>query len=143
MWLLIKIYLLALVLIFYSSYSFLPDKLQKINWIKFSAIASVSIVLIFDIYKNIQEHQTQIYADISKDGIILKSKNFPWKIIRTIYDGNIIYVISERYGDASEVSIDPKKPSDEYEIFNGGDGIGIKFTCPEKEISNFRIKIKN
>ena len=143
MWLLITLCLLTLVLIFHSVYSFLPDKLQKINWIKYSAIASVSIILIFDIYKNTQEYHGQIYADISKDGTILKSKNFPWKIIKTKDDGNIIYVISERYGDASEVSIDPRKSSDKYEIFNGGDGIGIKFTCPENEISNFRIKIKN
>ncbi len=141
MWLLIKIYLLALVLIFYSSYSFLPDKLQKINWIKFPAIASVSIVLIFDIYKNIQEHQTQIYADISKDGIILKSKNFPWRISKT--NGNTIYIINERYGEASNVSIVPEKPIDEYTIYNAIDGIVIKFTCPEEKISNFRIKIKN
>src|SRR3972149_1877456 len=130
MWLLITLCLWTLVLIFHSVYRFLPDKLQKINWIKYSAIVSVSIILIFDIYKNTQEYHGRIYADISKDGTILKGKNFPWKIIRIIHDGNIIYVISERYGDASAVSFDPKKPSDEYEIFNGVDGIGIKFTCP-------------
>ncbi len=139
----ITLCLLMLVLIFHSVYSFLPDKLQKINWIRFSAIISVSIILIFDIYKNTQEYQGQIYADISKDGTILKGKNFPWKITKTKDDGNIIYVISERYGDASDVSITLGKQCNKYEIFNGGDGIGIKFTCPEEEISNFRIKIKN
>ena len=82
----------------------------------------------------------QIYADISKDGPILKGKNFPWKIIKTNDDGNIIYVISERYGDASDVSIVSERLS---EIYNGVDGIVIKFKCPEEEISNFRIKIKN
>lgn len=140
MWLLITLCLRTLVLIFHSVYRFLPDKLQKINWIKFSAIVSVSIILIFDIYKNTQEYQGQIYADISKDGTILKGKNFPWKIIKTEDDGNIIYVISERYGDASAVSIVSERLS---EIYNGGDGIVIKFKCTEEEISNFRIKIKN
>ena len=140
MWLLITLCLRTLVLIFHSVYRFLPDKLQKINWIKFSAIVSVSIILIFDIYKNTQEYQGQIYADISKDGTVLKGKNFPWKIIKTKDDGNIIYVISERYGDASDVSIVSERLS---EIYNGGDGIVIKFKCTEEEISNFRIKIKN
>ena len=140
MWLLITLCLRTLVLIFHSVYRFLPDKLQKINWIKFSAIVSVSIILIFDIYKNTQEYQGQIYADISKDGTILKGKNFPWKIIKTEDDGNIIYVISERYGDASDVSIVSERLS---EIYNGGDGIVIKFKCTEEEISNFRIKIKD
>jgi len=140
MWLLITLCLWPLVLIFHGVYRFLPDKLQKINWIKYSAIVSVSIILIFDIYKNAQEYQGQIYADISKDGPILKGKNFPWKIIKTKDDGNIIYVISERYGDASDVSIVSERLS---EIYNGVDGIVIKFKCPEEEISNFRIKIKN
>lgn len=140
MWLLITLWVWALVLIFYSVYSFLPDKLQKRAWIKSSAIASVSIILIIDIYKITKEYHGQIYADISKDGTILKSKNFPWKIIKTKDDGNIIYIISERYGDASDVSIASERPS---EIYNGGDGIGIQFKCPEEEISNFRIKIKN
>ena len=140
MWLLITLCLRTLVLIFHSVYRFLPDKLQKINWIKFSAIVSVSIILIFDIYKNTQEYQGQIYADISKDGTILKGKSFPWKIIKTEDDGDIIYVISERYGDASDVSIVSERLS---EIYNGMDGIVIKFKCTEEEISNFRIKIKN
>ena len=140
MWLLITLCLRTLVLIFHNVYSFLPDKLQKINWIKYFAIVSVSIILIFDIYKNTQEYQGQIYADISKDGTILKGKNFPWKIIKTEDDGNIIYVISERYGDASDVSIVSERLS---EIYNGGDGIVIKFKCTEEEISNFRIKIKD
>lgn len=143
MWLLIKLCLWALVLIFYSFYSFLPDKLQKINWIRFSAIISVSIILIFDIYKNTQEYQGQIYADVSKDGTLLKSKNFPWKITKTDTDGNIIYIINERYGDASNVSINPERPVDEYTIYNAYAGVGIKFSCPEEKIPNFRIKIKN
>jgi hypothetical protein len=143
MWLLITLCLWPLVLIFHSVYRFLPDKLQKINWIKYSAIVSVSIVLIFDIYKNTQEYQGRIYADISKDGTILKGKNFPWKITKTDTDGNIIYIINERHGDASNVSINPKRPVDEYTIYNAIDGVGIKFSCPEEKIPNFRIKIKN
>ncbi len=143
MWLLITLCLLTLVLIFHNVYSFLPDKLQKINWIRFSAIISVSIILIFDIYKNTQEYQGQIYADLSKDGTILKGKNFPWKITRTDRDGNIIYIINERYGDASNVSINPERPVDEYTIYNAINGVGIKFSCPEEKIPNFRIKIKN
>ena len=143
MWLLITLCLRTLVLIFHSVYRFFPDKLQKTNWIKYSAIASVSIILIFDIYKNTQEYHGQIYADISKDGTILKSKNFPWKITKTDTDGNIIYIINERYGDASNVSINPERPVDEYTIYNAIDGVGIKFSCPEEKIPNFRIKIKN
>lgn len=143
MWLLITLCLRTSVLIFHGVYRFLPDKLQKINWIKFSAIVSVSIILIFDIYKNTQEYQGQIYADISKDGTILKGKNFPWKITKIDRDGNIIYIINERYGDASNVSINPERPVGEYTIYNAIDGVGIKFSCPEEKIPNFRIKIKN
>jgi|SRR3989339_329003 len=142
MWLLIKLCLWALVLIFYSFYSFLPDKLQKINWIKFSAIVSVSIILIFDIYKNIQEYHGQIYADISKDGAILKSKNFPWKITK-VNTKNVIFCINECYVDAAWISVITEEPTNDYEIFFGVDGVGIEFTCPEEKIPNFRIKIKN
>jgi hypothetical protein len=82
-----------------------------------------------------------IFADVSKDGSILRSNNFPWEIRKSNdQDGNILYTIVDRRGDATAVSIVPDNPK--YTVYQSYGGMVIKFTCAEEKISNFTIKLK-
>lgn len=84
---------------------------------------------------------TSIFADVSKDGSILRSNNFPWDIEKTKdKDGNILYTIVDRRGDATAVSVVPDNPK--YTVYQSFGGMVIKFTCSEEEISSFTIKLK-
>jgi len=84
---------------------------------------------------------TNIFADVSKDGSILRSNKFPWEIRKSKdRDGNILYTIVDRRGDATAISVKPDKPK--YTVYQSWDGMVIKYTCPEEEISNFTIKLK-
>ena len=84
---------------------------------------------------------TSIFADVSKDGSILRSNNFPWDIEKTKdKDGNILYTIVDRRGDATAVSVVPDNPK--YTVYQSWGGMVIKYTCPEEKISNFTIKLK-
>ena len=84
---------------------------------------------------------TNIFADVSKDGSILRSKNFPWDIKKTKNkDGNILYTIVDRRGDTTAVSVVPDKPK--YTVYQSYGGMVIKYTCPEEKISSFTIKLK-
>jgi len=145
MWLLIiSIILWILIIIYNAVYRFLPSKIQGIPWVKTVVIISAIIILICGIKQAIQKYHNYRFAYISaKDGNILKKKSFPWAISKTTHEGEIVYIINERYGDASEISIIPDKPNDKYSIYNAIDGIGIKFACADKEIPNFKIEIKN
>lgn len=107
------------------------------------AIVSASIILIIGVKQAFQDYQNYKFADISaKDGKILKSKDFPWKVTKTtVREGNIVFIINERYGDASEISIKPNRPAGKFLIYNAIDGVGVKFLCSEDEIPDFRIII--
>lgn len=84
---------------------------------------------------------TNIFADVSKDGKILRSNNFPWKIEKSKNkDGDILYTIVERRGDATAISVVPDYP--EYTVYQSFDGMVIKFTCAEEKISDFTIKVE-
>ena len=133
-----------IILLFNAFYRFLPQAIQKNKWIKTLAVIVAVIISIYGTKQAIHEYRNYRFAYIcARDGKILKMKNFPWDITKTItHEGNVIYCINERYGDASEVSIKPDKTINEYSIHNGGDGIIIKFTCPDKEIPNFKIQMK-
>ena len=86
---------------------------------------------------------TNIFAYVSKDGAILQSKNFPWKISKSKdEEDNVVYIINGRYGDSSAASVFPDNSRNEYIVYNAIDGVAVKFTCPEEEISNFTIKLK-
>jgi hypothetical protein len=86
---------------------------------------------------------TNIFADVSKDGSILRSKNFPWKITKTKYrNGNILYTIVDRRGDPTAISVLPDNSINEYFVRDSWDGLVIEFTCAEEKISNFTIKVK-
>jgi hypothetical protein len=84
---------------------------------------------------------TNIFANVSKQGIILQSNNFPWKIEKSEdEDGNTLYVILDRGGDATAISVIPNYP--EYTIYQACDGMAIKYTCAEEEIPDFTIKVR-
>ena len=140
----IGLILLILVLIYNTCYSFLPSNAQAVLWVKFIAIICALVILIWGIKQTFQDYRSYRFAYVSaRDGKILKRKNFPWGITKTTTrEGNIVYVINERYGDASEISVKPDKPSTSYTIYNAMDGVGIKFGCQDEEISNFKIIIK-
>ncbi|MCF7870054.1 MAG: hypothetical protein K9M01_02940 [Candidatus Omnitrophica bacterium] len=136
------------ILIFNAIYSFLSSNIQNKPQIRYCAIAAAIIILVYGVYQIIQKQQNKIYAHVSVEGKILKSKNFPWTI--TIHnkdkEGAIIYILDERYGDASLVSIKLDKPNAEnkkYKTYNAIDGVGIKFFCGKKNLSSFWIYIKN
>jgi len=82
-----------------------------------------------------------IFADVSKDGSILRSNKFPWKIQKSIdQDGNILYTIVDRRGDATAISVVPDNPK--YTVYQSYGGMVIKYTCAEEKISDFTIKVK-
>lgn len=84
---------------------------------------------------------TNIFADVSKDGTILRSNNFSWKIQKSIdQDGNILYTIVDRRGDATAISVVPDNPK--YTVYQSYGGMVIKYTCAEEKISDFTIKVK-
>ncbi|MDD5561752.1 MAG: hypothetical protein PHT50_06485 [Candidatus Omnitrophica bacterium] len=140
----VSIILWIVILIFNTIYSFLPSSLQGILWIRICAILAASIILIFGIKDAAQDYKNYRFAYISaKDGKILQKKNFPWIVTKTkTSEGDIIYIINERYGDTSEISLTLDNPNDKYKIYNAIDGVGVKFSCADNEIPNFKIEIK-
>ena len=86
---------------------------------------------------------TDIFAYISKDGSILRSKNFPWSIRKTKDDdGNTLYSIDDRRGDPTALSVFPDHNISEYSVYESYKGMVIKFTCAEEKISNFKVEFK-
>lgn len=141
--LIVSLVIWIIILLYNGLYSFLPSSIQNIKWVKILAIFSACIILIIGVRQAFQDYQNYRFADISaKDGAILKSKSFPWKVTKTTTrEGNTVFIINERYGDASEISIKLSRPTDKFLIYNSIDGVGIKFLCPEDEIPDFKIII--
>ena len=141
MWLLV--FLLVLALVFNAVLGFLPNKLQRIRWLRICGAIFTCVVLLYTIYHVIEPYRRRIVAYVSKDGSVLKSNNFPWTITkRTKGEEDIIFIIDGRLGDASEVSIVPDRPIDDYSISNAIDGVCIRFRCSEERIPNFTITIR-
>lgn len=132
-----------LILIFNAIYSFLPSNVQSIPFVRTTAIICAIIILIIGIRQEIQKCRKFRFADISSaDGTILKSKNFPWHVSKGKEGKNIYYIIRDRYGDASEVTVETKK-SINCTISNAIAGIKITFSCKESDIPNFKIIISD
>lgn len=84
-----------------------------------------------------------IFAYVSKDGTILRSKNFPWSIRKAKdKEGNTLYSIEGRRGDPTALSVFPDNLIGEYSVYESYDGMVIKFTCAEEKISNFKVEFK-
>ena len=138
---LILITLLICILTFSTIYSFLPSTFQSNPHLKILAEISTLIILIYTICQIINEYQSRIFASVSKDGTIKKSKNWPWKISKIIKKNqHITFVLDENYIDKSKVSVSAGK--NKVEISNGDDGLWIEFLCPEKDLTDFIITIK-
>ncbi len=133
-----------LILVYNAIYSLLPSNIQSLKFVKFTAIIVAIIILVRGITQEIQKYRKFRFALVSsKDGTIIKKKNFPWNVTKTkTPEGNIVYIINERYGDASEIIIKGVKGL-RYSVHNATDGVGIEFLCAESEIQNFKIIISD
>lgn len=132
------------VMVLNTVYSFLPTNLQnKIVIRGVAAIAAITI-LSWGVWPAIQEYNNKIYAHVSVNGDIIKSKNFPWEITfsEKIEKKEIIYIINERFGDASQVSVKFDGDHPKYEKYIAMLGVAIKFSCNKEELSDFWICIK-
>lgn|GEM_PF-2656041 len=132
-----------LILIYNVVYSFLPPQFQEARGVKIIAMVSAIIILVIGIKQALHDYHNYKFAFVSaSDGKIIKRKNFPWDIKKSISsDGGTIYIIYDRYGDASEVSIKPSK-NVKNETVNTMTGLGVQFKCSDKEIPDFKIEIK-
>ncbi len=142
--LIIGLTLWIIILAYNALYSFLPANLQGVLWVKIFAIIAAIIILIIGVKQSIQEFRDYRFAYVSaKDGSIIKSKNFKWKIYKSTDQntGNIIFIIDGRHGDASDIIMSPDRQV-EFEIYNAIAGVGIRFKCPENQIPDFKIEIK-
>ncbi len=126
-------------------YSFLPSKFQNKTYIRNIAILSSLTVLIWGVLQLVNDYNDRIYAQINSDGEVLNSKNFPWEIEVTNNNNEnlTIYILKERYGDSSLISIKVKKPHPKYEIYNAMGGVGIKFYCKKDDLSDFWVYVTN
>ncbi len=143
--LIIGLILWFIILIYNVLFNFLPANLQEILWVKTLAIIAAIIILVVGVKQSIQDFRDYKFAYVSaKDGHIIKGKNFKWNILKTTEQvtGNIIFIIGERHGDASDIIVSPSRQV-EFETYNAVSGVGIKFKCPENQIPDFKIEIKN
>ena len=133
-----------MILIYNAIYSILPGEIQNMRFVKIAAIVISIIILIGGITQEIGKYRKFRFAYVSsKDGSILNKKNFPWRITKTkTGEGDIVFIINERYGDASEIIVKPDKPA-KYTVYNAMDGVGIRFSSVEPEIPNFKVNIEN
>lgn len=132
-----------LLLICNTVYSRLSSNIQDIRWVRGAATVVAIIILLNGIAQEIKKFHNLRFAYVSsKDGVILKNKNFPWNIKKTERDKKVVYIIYNRYGDASEIAVNPDKPV-RYNVDMTMTGVGIEFFCPETDIPNFTIKISN
>jgi len=128
------------------------EKFRQSNTFKFVVIPLLGIIVMaivgipawISLFRKAGQHSivdTNIFADVSKKGVVLRSNNFPWEIRKSNdQDGNILYTIVDRRGDATAVSVVPDNPK--YTVYQSYHGMVIKFTCSEEEILNFTIKLK-
>lgn len=95
-------------------------------------------------YELIDKEINRIEATVSWDGSILNAKNFPWAMKK--HEKNTketTFLISERYGDASQVKVIIDKEYQKPTIYNSGDGIAIRFQLSSKNPDEFKIIIAN
>lgn len=144
MWLWVTIWIL--ILVFNALFSLLSSKFQsrKWKWIRICAVAIALIILARGVWQEIGTYRSRVFAYVAPNGRILNANNFPWTISKTTSkEGEIVYVINSRYGDASEVTVVPDVSRVKHTVYNCFDGIGVKFHCSEEHIPSFTIKIRN
>ena len=141
-WIVIGVWIIVLVI--NVVYGFLPAKTQQITWVRATAILIAVSILFVGLNKEVNTYINRIEARVANDGSILSSKNFPWdirKIANT--DGTVSYIVSDRYGDASQVVVKSSNKKVKPVVKNSLDGIVINFDVPKQKIDEFEIRIKN
>jgi hypothetical protein len=125
-----------------GGYGFLPDRFKS-ERLKLVALIIFLIAVGSAAVELYQRFIPRSTAYVTKDGTVLKSKNFRWKIQPSPdSDGHPVFVIFDRWGDASAVTVVPDTPTSN-EVYNTMTGIGIRFLCPKDAVPNFEIKIWN
>jgi len=128
---------------FNAVFSFLPENLQKHTWLRITSMVVATIILLVGIAGSVIKFKTYTYAHVTPDGAIVKSKNFPWEIEKTVDENKgTVYLLRGRYGDATSVSVKPEKPI-KIETYNGISGICIRFKCNDEQLTKFKITINN
>lgn len=122
------------------------EKWYQNRTIQAAIISAFTLILVscvgWYIFSNSGE-TTNIFADVSKDGTILRSKDFHWKISKSKdKEDNVVYLINGIEGNSTAISVFPDNSTKKYFVRNAYDGIVIVFTCPEEEVPNFTIKVK-
>lgn len=135
------IILLVTISIYNTIYSFLPENLKNNFWVKLLGISTALALLVYGIYNIIVNYKNYKFAYVSKEGRIIKHKNFIWTITKGTQDDNSVFIINERYGDASDIKIVPDEPR-RVNIYNAMDGVGVRFFCTEDQLVNFKIVIE-
>jgi hypothetical protein len=141
-WLIIWLIILILFLAFQAFHGFLPNKIQCKKWIRITAIIIAIIMLSRSVFQEIAEVRNRSSAYVSPDAKIIESYKFPWKISRsTTSDDNLpVYIIEERYGDASEVKVKPDRHV-RFKVYNAIDGVAVKFFCESDDVPSFKVEI--
>jgi len=139
---LIWLIFILFVLAYNAFYDFLPAYLQSKVWIRSINLLSIVVLLLYSGSEIIAKYTDYSFAIVSPEGKVLKRKNFSWPIKKTADpEGNIIFIIEGRYGDASEIKVTPRRMV-RFETYNAMVGIGIKFFCRNDELSEMKIEIK-
>jgi len=139
----IIIFLWISVLTFNAIYKFLPLRLQNVSWVRIIAVLVALLILAQGVHELIHDHNSKIFADITREGKITKSKNFRWQIFKETKDGETIYMINDLYADVSQITVVTKSPGQKNSLYNAVGGVAIKFHVPETEIGDFEILVKN
>jgi hypothetical protein len=144
MWLWVTIWILILGL--NALCSLLSSRFQgkKWKWMRICAVSVALIILCRGVSQEIDAYRSRVFAHVAPSGEILDAKNFPWTVSKaTSKEGEVVYVINDRYGDASDVTVVPDVRGLKYTVYNCIDGIGVKFYCSKEQIPRFTIKIRN
>ncbi len=134
--------ILILILAFHTFYRFLPNKLQGRKWIRYTAIIIAIVMFSKSVLQEVAHMRNRSLAYVSPEAMIIESRNFPWKISRsTASDDKLpVYIIEERYADASEVKVKPHRRVD-FKVYNAIDGVAVKFFCDSEDVPSFEIEI--
>lgn len=141
MW--IWIVLLVSISIYNTTYGFLPDSLKAKLWIKAFGMVAATVLVLFGVSQIITSYRESSSAYISSDGEIINSRNFTWKIDKTIShdaDGDSTqYRIDGMFRECSKVKVTPDKRV-RTKVYNGTSGVVVEFFCVPEEVPSFKIR---
>jgi hypothetical protein len=97
MWI-VKIVLKVSLGLYSAVYAALPEKIKsKFAYLKITAIIAALLLVFIMTTEEITKYLNYSYAIISKEGTIIKSKNFKYKVEKEIYEDNPAYFIIGKY----------------------------------------------